>query len=287
MKFVVTFCIMKMEEFGEIPVEVQLNIDSPAIPDEPDNVEPPSDEKPSFQPARKQRRSRRSKPSQKSELVKMECNLCSFETIEGRGALQSHFLDDHSKEDLASTLISITYPDALEDSANESPDSIRSSATKRSASLHACPVCQKNIAGKNNLEKHLIRHSSQKPFKCDECKKMFSAKRDLQLHEMRHHSKERPHVCPTCNKGFVDKAYLKKHMTFHDQSKFYVCETCGKSFNNVLGLAKHCKTHSQERPYMCEKCSKCFRVKYDLTVHKRNVHKEAQIQQNEPDSSTI
>ena len=30
---------------------------------------------------------------------------------------------------------------------------------------------------------------------------MFSAKRDLQLHEMRHHSKERPHVCPTCQKG--------------------------------------------------------------------------------------
>ena len=43
--------------------------------------------------------------------------------------------------------------------------------------------------------------------------------------------------------GFVDKAYLKKHMTFHDQSKFYVCETCGKSFNNVLGLQKHSKTH--------------------------------------------
>ncbi|XP_046446305.1 histone-lysine N-methyltransferase PRDM9-like [Daphnia pulex] len=280
--------LLEMEDFGEIPVEVQLNIDSPQMTDEPENTGAPSDIKPSLQAAtRKTRRSRRSKlASQKSEYVKMECNLCSFETNEGRNALQSHFLDDHSKEDLASTLISITYPDALEDSANESPDSIRS-ATKRSASLHACPVCQKNIAGKNNLEKHLIRHSSQKPFKCDECKKMFSAKRDLQLHEMRHHSKERPHVCPTCNKGFVDKAYLKKHMTFHDQSKFYVCETCGKSFNNVLGLAKHCKTHSQERPYMCEKCSKCFRVKYDLTVHKRNVHKEAQIQQNEPDSSTV
>lgn len=43
--------------------------------------------------------------------------------------------------------------------------------------------------------------------------------------------------------GFVDKAYLKKHMTFHDQSVTYVCEQCGKSFNNVLGLQKHCKTH--------------------------------------------
>ena len=197
-----------MEEFsGELPVEVQMSIDSSPVNDELENTVTPTfvdvtKTSPSPTPARKTRRSRRNKlPSQQSELTKMECNLCSFETNEGRSALQIHYLDDHSKEDLASTLISITYPDALEDSANESPDFIRNSATKRSASLHACPVCQKNIAGKNNLEKHLIRHSSQKPFKCDECKKMFSAKRDLQLHEMRHHSKERPHVCPTCNKG--------------------------------------------------------------------------------------
>merc|ERR1711973_788566 len=130
-------------------------------------------------------------------------------------------------------------------------------------------------SAKNNLEKHLVRHSPQKPFKCEECLKTFSAKRDLNLHEMRHHSQERPHVCPTCNKGFVDKAYLKKHVTFHENSRPFVCHQCGKAFNNILGLQKHCKTHSQERPFMCEKCSKCFRVKYDLTVHKRNVHKES------------
>lgn len=194
-----------MEEFNEnIPVEVQMNVGgSPVIPEELETTEPPSDvSKPSSPPARKTRKNRRNKiVSQKSHQGTMECNLCSFKSNDGRSTLQMHYLDEHSKEELASTLISITYPDSFEDSSNESPDSLKSSLTKKSASLHACPVCQKNIAGKNNLEKHLIRHSSQKPFKCDECKKMFSAKRDLQLHEMRHHSKERPHVCPTCNKG--------------------------------------------------------------------------------------
>ena len=54
---------MKMEEFGEIPVEVQLNIDSPQMTDEPENAEALSDIKISLQPAiaRKTRRSRRSK----------------------------------------------------------------------------------------------------------------------------------------------------------------------------------------------------------------------------------
>ena len=204
--------------------------------------------------------------------MKMECNLCSFNT-EGRTSLQIHYLDEHSKEELVDTLISITYPDAEED-APESDPAKCGTTNRLSAIIHICPICQKSISGKNNLEKHLVRHSPQKPFKCEGCQKTFSAKRDLNLHEMRHHSQERPHVCPTCNKGFVDKAYLKKHVTFHDHSRFYVCDQCGKAFNNILGLQKHCKTHSQERPFMCEKCSKCFRVKYDLTVHKRNVHKE-------------
>lgn len=202
-----------MEEFSEeLPVEVKFNIDTPSIRDELETIEVPSDiSKPSPPPpVRKTRRNRKSKVIQQSELTKMECNLCSFSTNEGRSSLHTHYIDEHSKEELASTLISITYPDALEDSANESQDSVKSSATKKSASLHACPVCQKNIAGKNNLEKHLIRHSSQKPFKCDECKKMFSAKRDLQLHEMRHHSKERPHVCPTCNKGLGKNLFFFK-----------------------------------------------------------------------------
>lgn len=202
-----------MEEFnGELPVEVQMTTESPSPEQEPkhtftvigdtliieNSCETPKDTSPT---ARKPRRSKRNKQLQQSQSSKMECNLCSFETLDGRGALQIHYIDQHSKEDLASTLISITYPDDLDDGFSDGSNYRKTSGPKRSASLHACPICQKNIAGKNNLEKHLIRHSAQKPFKCDECKKMFSAKRDLQLHNMRHHSKERPHVCPTCNKG--------------------------------------------------------------------------------------
>lgn len=203
-----------MEDFnGELPVEVQMTTESPPPEEEPKqtfsdlgdsfSAENTCDthKDPSPTP-RKPRRSRRSKHVQQQECLKMECNLCPFETLDGRGALQLHYLDQHSKEDLASTLISITYPDEVDDGFSDGSNCRKTTGPKRSASLHACPICQKNISGKNNLEKHLIRHSAQKPFKCDECKKMFSAKRDLQLHNMRHHSKERPHVCPTCNKGF-------------------------------------------------------------------------------------
>jgi hypothetical protein len=148
---------------------------------------------------KKLRRSKRSKSKTAESSKKMKCQLCEFDTDQGDD-LHLHYMDEHTKEDLVTTIITVTYPDSVEDSDADLSAAVRS-AQKRPAVLHTCPVCQKNIAGKNNLDKHLIRHSSQKPFKCDECKKTFSAKRDLQLHEMRHHSKERPHVCTICQKG--------------------------------------------------------------------------------------
>jgi len=265
-----------------IPVEVEMRTPTPpAGREETEGTQSPQQQPKKAPVKRKRNKGKKSSLASNNKKMitqmQMECNLCPFET-EVRSSLQMHYVDEHSKEDLVDTLIAVTYPDVEDDpnDPNLMGQSKRggSSAKRLDTIVHSCPICQKNICGKNNLEKHLVRHSPQKPFKCGECQKTFSAKRDLNLHEMRHHSQERPHVCPTCNKGFVDKAYLKKHITFHDNSRCYTCELCGKQFNNVLGLQKHCKTHSQERPFMCEKCSKCFRVKYDLTVHKRNVHKE-------------
>jgi len=254
-----------MDEYtGMIPVEVEMRTPTPPVNTEETKKSPTV--------KRKRKAKGKKTAASKNLSTQMECNLCPFET-DKRGALQDHYNEEHSKEDLVDTLISVSYPD-MDDESIEMKSG-RCGSTKRMGTvIHTCPICQKSISGKNNLEKHLVRHSPQKPFKCEECLKTFSAKRDLNLHEMRHHSQERPHVCPTCNKGFVDKAYLKKHVTFHENSRPFVCHQCGKAFNNILGLQKHCKTHSQERPFMCEKCSKCFRVKYDLTVHKRNVHKE-------------
>ena len=209
-----------MEEFiVQLPVVVEMITESssPNTADTNDNdfTEPYSDdgEKTFESPSgtttttgnRKIRRSKRSKTQQAETLKRMECQLCQFDTVQGRADLQHHYMDEHTKEDLVALLISTTYPEV--DSDADVSGAVRN-IPKRAAILHTCPVCQKNIAGKNNLDKHLIRHSSQTPFKCDECKKTFSAKRDLQLHEMRHHSKERPHVCTVCQKGNIKVTFI-------------------------------------------------------------------------------
>lgn len=158
-----------MEEFNcMIPVEVHMRIDSPPADEEDDMQESQQDQvadinigiNPKTTPtptctSKTRRRSRRKKAS--SDYEKMECNLCLFETADGREALQVHYTDEHSKEDLAVTLIDIIYPEGADDELRESSNS-KEKSPKRRASLYPCPVCAKNIVGKNNLEKHLIRH---------------------------------------------------------------------------------------------------------------------------------
>ena len=51
----------------------------------------------------------------------------------------------------------------------------------------------------------------------------------------------RPHKCNQCEKAFVDKRHLQKHIsTIHDGVKYcYKCDLCGKDFSDVTNLRTH------------------------------------------------
>lgn len=77
-----------------------------------------------------------------------------------------------------------------------------------------CNQCGKRFVGKPQLRQHLLVHSGLKPFVCSVCAKAFNNLYNLQVHE-RIHKGDRCHICSICNKGFLEKSYLKKHMNVH------------------------------------------------------------------------
>ncbi|KAF5293194.1 hypothetical protein FQA39_LY13662 [Lamprigera yunnana] len=77
-----------------------------------------------------------------------------------------------------------------------------------------CNQCGKRFIGKPQLRQHLLVHSGLKPFVCSVCAKAFNNLYNLQVHE-RIHKGDRCHICSICNKGFLEKSYLKKHMNVH------------------------------------------------------------------------
>lgn len=73
-----------------------------------------------------------------------------------------------------------------------------------------CQYCNKSFHHKGDYNKHLRKHTKEKPFKCSVCDRKFSHTSNLQRH-LRLHSGQRPFSCKNCLKNFSRKDKLDSH----------------------------------------------------------------------------
>lgn len=60
----------------------------------------------------------------------------------------------------------------------------------------------------------------------------------------------RPHVCDVCQKGFVKREHLTKHLRIHkNDNKRYSCEYCQKAFRDRYELVRHTRRHTGDFPF--------------------------------------
>lgn len=109
--------------------------------------------------------------------------------------------------------------------------------------------------------------------RCDVCNKTFLGKNDLRKH-VRTHSDERPYECKQCHKRFRQTGSLKNHMvTQHsshiDSPSLFICNYCQKPFPIKERLRLHMRTHTGDRPYSCRHCPKTFARGGQLVQHTR------------------
>ena len=57
------------------------------------------------------------------------------------------------------------------------------------------------------LEKHVISHAREKPYKCSQCKKTFSDNNNLKIH-LKIYTEETPYQCSECDKAFSNNTIL-------------------------------------------------------------------------------
>lgn len=75
---------------------------------------------------------------------------------------------------------------------------------------YTCSLCQKKLASRWSLHKHMQNHPSASGFKCDGCSKYFGS--DELLNE---HRNRRKHVCRTCGKAYCIKSSYYWHKAKH------------------------------------------------------------------------
>lgn len=79
--------------------------------------------------------------------------------------------------------------------------------------LYGCTSCTKRFILKSDLQKHLARHTREKPYTCRLCGKSFVCQSQLDIHD-NVHTGEKPFKCSICNRQFSHPSNLKRHQKF-------------------------------------------------------------------------
>lgn len=112
---------------------------------------------------------------------------------------------------------------------------------------YVCNVCgfASKTSGNHYRHKNIHKTGGVKCFHCETCGKSFDSKLKLSSHQIIHRP-VRPHVCKVCNKGFLYKNKLERHvLSVHARERRFPCDFCGRKLASKFGLGIHLKTHEK------------------------------------------
>ncbi|KAK9891822.1 hypothetical protein WA026_016620 [Henosepilachna vigintioctopunctata] len=89
-------------------------------------------------------------------------------------------------------------------------------------------------------------------------------------------STERPFICTTCNKSFIRKRELDRHIMTHTGMKPFKCTKCEKSFGRKDKLVRHTRIHDVNKQFTCDLCDETFSRRETLTQHRKIYHTDLQ-----------
>nr|XP_017037462.1 transcription factor Ouib [Drosophila kikkawai] len=138
--------------------------------------------------------------------------------------------------------------------------------SKPADQVYICEMCGSHATSKPVFERHMRKHSGERPFGCEECAARFLSAAELRAHR-RVHTKEQPFACRFCERKYVSYMGRLKHERIHTNERPFVCAECGQTFTNAYILKNHMLIHSGERRFQCDLCDRSFQRKTHMQTH--------------------
>jgi len=144
---------------------------------------------------------------------------------------------------------------------------------------YTCSLCGRVLNKRQSLIAHERSHTGERPFKCEYCERRFITKQSLSRHIMNKHAAESGlpvpvHVCELCGKEFKSKKNLKEHRYYHAENtdNRQQCEICHKVLKQKNSYMKH-MVNVHKKGFECSVCQKIIATEEGLKLHKRDQHK--------------
>ncbi|KAG7455535.1 hypothetical protein MATL_G00257780, partial [Megalops atlanticus] len=177
---------------------------------------------------------------------------------------------------------------------------IRQHNTESRASDHSCSICGKALSSASSLDRHMLVHSGERPYRCSACGQTFTTNgnmhRHMKIHDKdpsstmassptspikghrRTSAKRKPSLEDKSNQG--DQSPKEKVLEESPQDKRdpaqeeeMQCPLCFKTFICKYGLESHMETHP-DTSLRCDVCCISFRTQCGLLRHNAVIHKQ-------------
>ncbi|KAH7712671.1 zinc finger and BTB domain-containing protein 24 [Aphelenchoides avenae] len=139
--------------------------------------------------------------------------------------------------------------------------------TNRHSETFACTECDYATPYAQVLQRHMRRHTGQKPHKCDLCEKRFALKKtNLTKHERTHFGQQ--FECPLCAMKLKSVESLRQQMELHTEQTF-TCERCGHKANTKAVPDQHKRYGrcNKESTFKCDHCDFRTSTEFLLRPH--------------------
>ncbi|XP_064017214.1 ras-responsive element-binding protein 1 isoform X2 [Pogoniulus pusillus] len=177
---------------------------------------------------------------------------------------------------------------------------IRQHNTDTGGTDHSCSICGKSLSSASSLDRHMLVHSGERPYKCSVCGQSFTTNGNMHRH-MKIHEKDPNSTASTTPPSPLKRRRLSSKRKFsHDaemdreertpakkvvedghsgegdkraEEEVYHCPVCFKEFFCKYGLESHMETHP-DNSLRCDICCITFRTHRGLLRHNAVIHKQ-------------
>lgn len=176
---------------------------------------------------------------------------------------------------------------------------IRQHNTDTGGADHSCSICGKSLSSASSLDRHMLVHSGERPYKCTVCGQSFTTNGNMHRHMKIHEKDPNSSTAATPPSPLKRRRLSSKRKLSHDAEsekedpapakkvvedgqpgdmdkkgdEVFHCPLCFKEFVCKYGLETHMETHS-ENPLRCDICCVTFRTHRGLLRHNALVHKQ-------------